>query len=93
MNPPAAAAAAARRSPALWSLQARFAPFLFVAPFVVLFLVFTLWPVARSLKAIHATAVILGTAEDPDYQVKSLKFGGKSPSHNSTGNLCGDPAS
>ena len=49
MNPPAAAAAAARRSPALWSLQARFAPFLFVAPFVVLFLVFTLWPVARSL--------------------------------------------
>jgi ABC-type sugar transport system permease subunit len=50
MKPPAAAAArvAAQGSPALWALQARLAPYLFVAPFVVLFLVFTLWPVARS---------------------------------------------
>ena len=39
-------AARARR---IWSLQARASPYLFVAPFVVLFLVFTLWPVARSL--------------------------------------------
>src|SRR5687767_4526999 len=52
----AAADAAAAPAPArgrgnrsLWALQARGAPYLFVGPFVALFLVFTLWPVARSL--------------------------------------------
>jgi ABC-type sugar transport system permease subunit len=33
----------------LWSLQARLAPYLFVSPFVVLFCVFLLYPLARSL--------------------------------------------
>jgi ABC-type sugar transport system permease subunit len=31
-----------------WSVQARYAPYLFVAPFVLLFAVFTLYPVVRS---------------------------------------------
>ncbi|HEY7120189.1 MAG TPA: sugar ABC transporter permease [Tepidisphaeraceae bacterium] len=33
----------------LWSLQARFAPYLFVAPFVILFCVFMLYPLGRSI--------------------------------------------
>src|SRR5260370_991335 len=33
----------------LWSLQARYAPYLFVAPFVVLFCVFMLYPMGRSV--------------------------------------------
>jgi ABC-type sugar transport system permease subunit len=33
----------------LWSLQARIAPYLFVSPFVILFLVFLLYPLIRSL--------------------------------------------
>jgi ABC-type sugar transport system permease subunit len=40
----------------LWSLQARLAPYLFVSPFVVLFCVFLLYPLARSfyLSLFHA---------------------------------------
>src|SRR5438270_11834830 len=33
----------------LWSFQARFAPYLFVAPFVILFSVFMLYPLGRSI--------------------------------------------
>lgn len=33
----------------LWALQQRLAPYLFVSPFVVLFLVFMLYPLARSM--------------------------------------------
>lgn len=33
----------------LWSLQQRYAPYLFVSPFVLLFLVFMLYPLARSV--------------------------------------------
>jgi ABC-type sugar transport system permease subunit len=38
-----------RATRSAWSLQARLAPYAFVAPFVILFLTFTLYPVARSL--------------------------------------------
>lgn len=41
----------------LWSIQARFAPYLFVAPFVVLFCCFLLYPLLRSLYlSAHQTA-------------------------------------
>src|SRR5437588_10938885 len=33
----------------LWSFQARYAPYLFVAPFVILFCAFMLYPLARSV--------------------------------------------
>src|SRR5213083_2657280 len=33
----------------LWSFQARHAPYLFVAPFVILFCVFMLYPLGRSI--------------------------------------------
>lgn len=33
----------------LWTIQARYAPYLFVAPFVLLFLVFMLYPLGRSV--------------------------------------------
>ena len=33
----------------LWALQHRFAPYLFVAPFVILFLCFMIYPLARSI--------------------------------------------
>ncbi len=33
----------------LWTLQARYAPYFFVAPFVLLFLVFMLYPLGRSV--------------------------------------------
>ena len=33
----------------LWSLQARYAPYLFVAPFVILFSIFMVYPLVRSL--------------------------------------------
>jgi len=33
----------------LWSMQSRLSPYLFVAPFVILLLVFTLYPLGRSL--------------------------------------------
>jgi ABC-type sugar transport system permease subunit len=36
------------RDSRLWSFQARYAPYLFVAPFLILFLCFMLYPLARS---------------------------------------------
>jgi ABC-type sugar transport system permease subunit len=39
----------ASRAGALWTFQARFAPYLFVAPFIVLFLAFMLYPMGRSV--------------------------------------------
>src|SRR6187455_1793675 len=50
----------ATRSQRLWSLQSRAAPYLFVSPFVLLFCVFLLYPMGRSLYlSLHRTA---GTA-------------------------------
>jgi ABC-type sugar transport system permease subunit len=44
-----------RRS--LWALQARLAPYLFIAPFVLLFAVFMLYPLVRSVVlSLHQTA-------------------------------------
>jgi ABC-type sugar transport system permease subunit len=41
----------------IWALQSRLAPYLFVAPFVALFAVFLLYPMARSLHlSMHRTA-------------------------------------
>ena len=49
-------APAARRQ-RFWSLQARAAPYLLVSPFVLLFCVFLLYPMARSLYlSLHRTA-------------------------------------
>ena len=49
-----------RRSPIrekLWALQARYAPYLFVAPFVLLFCAFLVYPLGRSLWiSLHQTA-------------------------------------
>lgn len=39
----------APRASRRWALQARLAPYLFVAPFVVLFCVFMLWPMVNSM--------------------------------------------
>ena len=38
-----------RRSSRLWALQAKYAPYLFVAPFMVLFLLFMVYPLLRSV--------------------------------------------
>jgi len=41
----------------MWNWQHRYAPYLFVSPFVVLFCVFMLWPLGRSiLLSLHKTA-------------------------------------
>jgi len=40
---------ALRRRRGLWSWQARYSPYLFIAPFVLLFSIFTIYPVIRSL--------------------------------------------
>ncbi len=48
--PGAGVSAAASRGESRWfTLQHRMAPYLFVAPFLVLFAVFGLWPIAKSL--------------------------------------------
>ena len=48
-RPAAGAAAAHARPTSLWGLQARYAPYLFVAPFVILFCAFMVYPLGRSL--------------------------------------------
>lgn len=52
LTPPVAPrkpAAATRAAGGLWAWQSRFAPYLFVSPFILLFLAFMLYPFARSL--------------------------------------------
>jgi len=41
----------------LWALQARYAPYLFISPFVILFCIFLIYPLVRSLMlSVHKTA-------------------------------------
>jgi ABC-type sugar transport system permease subunit len=46
---PPSAAPPPPRAGALWSFQARFAPYVFVAPFIILFCAFMLYPMGRSV--------------------------------------------
>lgn len=56
-SPPIAARPAPSRSAAWWKLQHRLAPYLFVSPFVLLFLTFQLYPLLRSVAlSFHKTA-------------------------------------
>jgi ABC-type sugar transport system permease subunit len=72
-------AAASRRTPKWFSLQQRYAPYLFVSPFLLLFTLFSAWPILKSLAlSVYATngpkdAVFVGSANfrfllaDPDF--------------------------
>jgi ABC-type sugar transport system permease subunit len=35
--------------PRLWAWQQRYAPYLFISPFIILFCIFMLYPLARSI--------------------------------------------
>lgn len=70
-----------RPGPAWYSLQQRYAPYLFVSPFLLLFALFGAWPIVKSLiLSVYATngpkdAVFVGLANfrfllsDPDFHV------------------------